>query len=246
MPIDTSKLTDAVVEQVGNGAYLVNVAFCTECHTANPTQFLAGGVPFPLDFSGHVVWTRNLTPDPTTGLGRRTLEEFKEILRTGRDFSSPGGTESLEVDSWPTFRWMSDEDMTAIWVYLQQIPAVVKAVPPDDKGPFAGPLVPFPGRFVDGDVVRSLPADGGIDADNVLRGLAIQPLAAPSNFDSLDAQEQAQFGRGSYLVNALADCSGCHTNPSRNFTRGPSYLRINTAQYLEGGAVLVVPPSASP
>jgi hypothetical protein len=242
VPIDTSKLTAAEAEQVGTGAYLANIAFCTECHTSNPTQFMAGGVPFFLDGMGHVVWTRNLTPDKTTGLGRFTLDQFRTIMKTGLDFSSPDGGEALEVDSWPTFRWLSDEDLTAIWAYLQQIPPVMNVTPPDDKGPFRHAPVPFPGRWVDGDVPRELPPDGGIDPDNVLRGLAIQPLATPSTFETLDARDQALFGRGSYIVNALADCSGCHTNPSRNFADGPDFLRINTARYLEGGAVWVVPP----
>jgi cytochrome c553 len=242
VPIDISRLTSAQAEQVGTGSYLANIAFCTECHTADPTKFMAGGVPFALDAVGHVVYTRNLTPDPKTGLGRFTEDQFKTILRTGQDFSVPNGTEALEVDSWPTFRWMTDEDLSAIWAYLQLIPPVVNTVPPDDKGPFKRAPVPFPGQYNEGDVSRPLPPDGGVDPDNVLRGLAILPTATPSQFGALDAEQQALFGRGSYIVNSVADCNGCHTNPSRDFKEGPTYLKVNTSVYLEGGAVWAVPP----
>lgn len=242
VPIDISKLTYTQAEQAGVGSYLANIAFCTECHTADPTKFMAGGVPFALDAVGHVVWTRNLTPDPKTGLGRFTEDQFKTILRTGQDFSVPNAVEALEVDSWPTYRWMTDEDISAIWAYLQLIPPVVSTLPPDDKGPFKRAPVPFPGHYDEGDVARPLPPDGGVDPDNVLYGLALLPTAVPSKFGALDAEQQAQFGRGSYLVNAVADCNGCHTNPSRDFKQGPTYLKVNTAAYLAGGAVWSVQP----
>ena len=51
----------------------------------------------------------------------------------------------------------------------------------------------------------------------------------------------ALFGRGSYLVNAIADCNGCHTNPARAQSHA-----ITTAQYLAGGAVFSVPPPLQP
>src|SRR5262249_25684547 len=51
---------------------------------------------------------------------------------------------------------------------------------------------------------------------------------------------QVLFARGSYLVNAIANCNDCHTNPSRDFMS--PLATINTAQFLTGGAVFEVPP----
>lgn len=49
-------------------------------------------------------------------------------------------------------------------------------------------------------------------------------------------------GRGSYLVNAIAGCNDCHTNPDR----APMSLKINTAGYLAGGRVFAVPGFLAP
>jgi hypothetical protein len=63
--------------------------------------------------------------------------------------------------------------------------------------------------------------------------LAISPLANPLTADTV-------YGRGSYLVNALAGCNDCHTNPNR--TGPPGSGKINTAAFLTGGAVFNPPP----
>jgi hypothetical protein len=52
--------------------------------------------------------------------------------------------------------------------------------------------------------------------------------------------EQRAFARGSYLVNAVADCNGCHTSPARSPTAA-SPQRITTAAYLAGGAFFQLP-----
>jgi hypothetical protein len=76
----------------------------------------------------------------------------------------------------------------------------------------------------------------------VLRGLAIQPLAQPAAIATASPDVQAMFGRGSYLVNAVANCNDCHGNPFRNLAPGPGYLKINTAGYLTGGRIFSFPP----
>ena len=65
------------------------------------------------------------------------------------------------------------------------------------------------------------------------RGLAIAPV--PLN---LDGRDRKLVGYGSYIVNAQAICSDCHTNP--NFkTGGDPYQgqaeQTNTDHYLAGG-----------
>jgi hypothetical protein len=52
----------------------------------------------------------------------------------------------------------------------------------------------------------------------------------------------SNFGRGAYLVNAVA-CNDCHTNPPRDFTS--SNQKVNTAQFLAGGTVFPFGPLAS-
>ena len=76
---------------------------------------------------------------------------------------------------------------------------------------------------------------------DILRGLAVNPLSEVK--PPTDPSTLALFGRGSYLVNALADCSGCHTNPA---TTSPTSTKINTAAYLTGGQEFATPAALSP
>lgn len=246
--INLANLTNAQIEQIGQGSYLVNAASgCADCHDqqgATP-KFLGGGLSFPLDTSGSIVYATNLTPDPTTGL-KLTEAQFIDTMRTGKDYRKP--TEGLVVMPWPTFRWMSTADLRAIYAYLKVIPAVSNAITADKKGPFAGAPFPFPTSYDEGDVPRPLPAesypagDPIPDPGYVRRGLAIQPLMQPTMLLSQSPEVQVAFARGSYLVNAVAGCNDCHTNPDRTYAPGANFLKINTAGYYSGGRVFSIPP----
>ena len=221
---------------VGLGSYLVNATSdCTACHSG-PAGFLSGGNPFALDGAGHVVWTRNLTPDPATGL-KLTWPQFREAVRTGRDFHA-GATRMLLVMPWTTLRWASDLDLAAIYAYLRAIPAVANAVPPDVKEDLPLPAaVPFTGwRYTDGEVARKLThAEASMAPE---RGLEISPLAsAPPRGEARRA-----FGTGAYIVNAMAHCNDCHTHPDRKADGSG----VNTAAFLTGGTVFAVPPPLRP
>jgi hypothetical protein len=157
-------------ELVGLGSYIVNAqADCNGCHSAGPeTEFTDSGNPYllPPVFSGkkkinpdtylgggndfgpfpgpgpfpHIV-SRNLTPD-NTGLpeGGNTFEEFRTIMRTGKDFDNlhptctgdPDGTclpfpfngDLLQIMPWPIFQNMSDHELRAIYEYLSAVPCV--------------------------------------------------------------------------------------------------------------------------
>ena len=119
---------------VGLGSYIVNAqALCADCHSCptyttghnpfdgvgdgqiNPTNYLAGGVPF-----GPII-SANITPDPTTGKpAGLEFDEYLELIRTGHDPDDPD--EILQVMPWPIFRNMNDRDILAIYTYLTAIP----------------------------------------------------------------------------------------------------------------------------
>src|SRR5258708_5950148 len=76
-----------------------------------------------------------------------------------------------------------------------------------------------------------------IDPVKVQKGLAIAPV--PQNTQGKDMN---LVGYGSYLVNAVADCNGCHSaGPQTEFAMGGNpYLGqhptvFNTKTYLAGG-----------
>jgi hypothetical protein len=229
--LDLTGQTRRQIQKIGYGSYMVNaVADCDGCHTS-PAGFLAGGIRFDIG-PGNYVFSRNLTPDET-GL-HLTEDEFIESLRTGKDFSPDYQDASLIVMPWPYFRWMTRGDLSAIYAYLKVIPPLENRVDADVKPKI--PPAPSPISYDEGDVIRSLPRDTDRARPNVERGLAIQPLAQPDLSHHHGVRER--FGRGSYLVNAVAACSGCHTNPDRDRVT----LQINTEAYLSGGGMFLPPP----
>ena len=82
-----------------------------------------------------VSFTANLTPDPETGLGKWTLRNFTETIRTGRHMGR--GRPVLPPMPIPVYRNFTDADLAAIYAYLQSIPPISNRVPeplpPADK-----------------------------------------------------------------------------------------------------------------
>jgi hypothetical protein len=74
-----------------------------------------------------VSFTANLTPDEETGLGRWTLRNFKDTIRSGRHLGR--GRLILPPMPIPMYRHLTDEDLEAIFTYLRTIPAVRNRVP---------------------------------------------------------------------------------------------------------------------
>ena len=81
-----------------------------------------------------VSFTANLTPDRETGLGKWTVRNFTETIRTGRHLGR--GREILPPMPIPMYKNFTDQDLAAIFTYLQSIPAVKNRVP-DPRPPAA-------------------------------------------------------------------------------------------------------------
>ena len=78
----------------------------------------------------------NLTPDPTTGLKSGAVSEalFVQAMRTGKHIGN--GRPILPPMPWAMYSKLSEDDLKAIWAYLQSIKPVENAVP--DPIPPAG------------------------------------------------------------------------------------------------------------
>lgn len=74
-----------------------------------------------------ISFAANLTPDKETGLGDWTEETFIEALRNGRHQGQ--GRPIMPPMPWMAYRSASDQDLSAIFAYLQSIPAIVNRVP---------------------------------------------------------------------------------------------------------------------
>jgi len=122
----------AVIER---GHYIVrNLAPCASCH-GDPTRRadyargdevpLVGGYVF--DIPPGKFYTRNLTPDAETGLGKWQENEFVQAIKTGKHLGV--GRPIMPPMPWPAYRNLTDTQLRAIYAYLRSIPPVKNKVP---------------------------------------------------------------------------------------------------------------------
>jgi mono/diheme cytochrome c family protein len=109
------------------GEYLMTVGGCRDCHTTQdskgtplPGMDLAGGNMFhdPADPSKHV-FSQNITMD-ASGIAHYDEAFFIQTLRAGR---LPGRT-LTHIMPFENYRNMTDEDLAAIFAYIQTLPHV--------------------------------------------------------------------------------------------------------------------------
>jgi mono/diheme cytochrome c family protein len=121
--------TRAIAER---GREIVRRTGCIGCHATNGpqgpdlTKYLAGGgAKFRSDRGTFV--SRNLTPDPETGIARRTDEELKRVLRSGT--FPDGHVVPYTTMIWANFSRWTEEDRHAVVVYLRNMKAVRHQIP---------------------------------------------------------------------------------------------------------------------
>jgi mono/diheme cytochrome c family protein len=82
-------------------------------------------------------FARNLTPDKATGLGDWTEQNFIDTIRTGKRLGK--GRMILPPMPWEVVAKLTDEDLKAVFAYLQSIPAISNAVREPEPPPAAAP-----------------------------------------------------------------------------------------------------------
>jgi mono/diheme cytochrome c family protein len=130
-------------ELIKYGEYITNAALCKDCHTVQiqgeyqMDKYMAGGFKMPMNSGGTVI-TANLTPDKKTGIGNWTEQQFLSRFKMYADSSYvPANVNPGEFNTmmpWAYYSRMNEEDLKAIFAYLQSIKPienmVVKFEPP--------------------------------------------------------------------------------------------------------------------
>ena len=122
---------------IARGKYLVNgPAHCSSCHVSGFGDMVAGdegkevalkgGLEFPMGPLGKM-YTRNLTPDQATGIGRYSDEQLFRMMRHG---IRPDGLASMPVLM--PFWKMADDDLVAVVSYLRSLAPVENNVPKNE------------------------------------------------------------------------------------------------------------------
>lgn len=170
--------TPALPEQIARGAYLARAGNCQACHTARGGAPYAGGRAIPTPFG--TFYTPNITPEPETGIGRWTAEEFYRALHEGR---SRDGRPLYPAFPYTNYTRITRADSDALFAHLRAVPAVRNAAQPHE--------LRFPYRY------RPL-----------LAGWRLLYFR-PGTYEP-EPSRGPQWNRGAYLVQGLGHCSACH------------------------------------
>ena len=101
------------------GQYLVAAGDCMSCHLREGGEPFAGGLGLKTPFG--VIYSSNITPDPQTGIGAWTSDQFYHAMHDGNGVH---GENLYPAFPYPWFRRASREDDDAIFAYLKTTPAV--------------------------------------------------------------------------------------------------------------------------
>jgi hypothetical protein len=104
-------------------------ALAIQAAAASAPPWLIGVAPTFTAWSGPwgVSFSANLTPDPETGLGKWTEQNFIEAMRTGRHQGR--GRQILPPMPWPNYAKATDGDLKAMFAYLRSVPPIENRVP---------------------------------------------------------------------------------------------------------------------
>jgi mono/diheme cytochrome c family protein len=111
-------------EQIARGKYVFGAAAGCGCHTVPKEPLNAGGRKYDGPFG--TVYSSNITPDSTTGIGKWTDEQIIVATRAGR---RPNGERLIPVHPYTVFNGMAEQDLKDVVAYLRSVPAVNRATP---------------------------------------------------------------------------------------------------------------------
>jgi len=156
---EATEITMSKEALIARGQYIVSTSACHDCHSPkimtphgpiiDTTRILSGhpaSDPVPLvvrtddwtlfgnDFTSAVgpwgmSFSANLTPHDT-GTGSWSFEQFKTAIRKGKYKGLEGSRSLLPPMPWEVYRIFTDDDLLAIFTYLQSIKPVDNLVPP--------------------------------------------------------------------------------------------------------------------
>ena len=165
---------------IERGHYVARLGDCIACHTAMGGAEMAGGLELKTPMG--TIYSSNITPDPETGIGQYSFEQFDKAMRQG---VTPAGKKLYPAMPYPSYAKMSEDDMRALYAYLMHDVAPVK--------------------------MANLEADMGFPF-NQRWGLALWNWAFVDNQPFVpDPDKSVELNRGAYLVQGLGHCGSCHT-----------------------------------
>lgn len=161
------------------GEYIARVADCMACHTAQGGAANAGGKKFPIPLGD--IYSTNITPDKTHGIGNYSYDDFEKAVRQG---IAKDGHALYPAMPYPSYARMSDHDVRALYDYfMHDVPAAEVANLPTE--------IPW-----------LLSARWPLRIWNAL---------FTDSPERKDVESDDPVARGAYLVQGPGHCGACHT-----------------------------------
>jgi mono/diheme cytochrome c family protein len=170
---------------IKHGEYVARTADCIACHTTLGGETYAGGLPMLTPLGA--IYSTNITPDKTTGIGNYTLNDFTNAVKHGVRSDNSALYPAMP---YPSYQIMPDEDMAAMYAYfMSDVKAVNQPNLKSELPPVANwrwPLAYW------------------------------QALFAPKR-DFIPESKDTVLARGQYLVEGPGHCGSCHTERGIGF-----------------------------
>lgn len=171
---------DNLPAQIASGEYLARVGNCMACHTVRGGPAYAGGRAIATPFGN--IYSSNITPDPETGIGRWTADDFWRALHNGK---SKDGSFLYPAFPYTNYTRVTRTDADAIYAYFRTLAAVRQANREHE--------LRFPYN------------------QRILLAFWRTLYFTPGEYRP-QASQSAEWNRGAYLVQGLGHCSACHTS----------------------------------
>lgn len=171
------------------GEYLAKAGDCIGCHTKKDGKPFAGGLGFDTPFGR--IYSPNITPDKSTGIGKWSHAEFIKAMQQG---IAPHHKYLYPAFPYIYFNKITRQDLLDIKAYLDAIPPVHQKNN-KNKIPF-----PFNIRFL-----------------QIGWRLLFFDFQKTNDYQ-FDIQHDVLWNRGAYLVKSLGHCDMCHT-PMYHFVK---------------------------
>jgi mono/diheme cytochrome c family protein len=162
------------------GEYLARAGDCVACHSVPGGKAFAGGLKMGSPLGA--IYSTNITPDPETGIGAYTLDDFDGALRRG---FAKDGHRLYPAMPYPSYAKLTDDDVRALYEFFMKDVAPVHQTNQPNEIPA---LLSFRWPLAIWDLVF------------MSRG----SYAAKPEHDAV-------WNRGAYLVQGLGHCGACHT-----------------------------------
>src|SRR5882724_1017770 len=178
-PADPPSADSFDADTIRRGAQLAALGDCATCHTAPGGETFAGGRPLSTPFG--TIYSTNITPDLSTGIGRWSRPAFERALREGVDRE---GEHLYPAFPYDHFTLLNDADSAALYAFMMTRQPV-QARTPDNH-------LAFP-----------------LNMRLILAGWKLLFLRE-GPYES-DPTHDEQWNRGAYLANGIGHCGACHT-----------------------------------